>query len=167
MRWLKARLRSLLSGSSDGFTLAEVLVTVGLLSITMSLMGGSIFQALGIVRFWQDDAIATKELRHAIMWFSRDAPNAQATDLVDGAPPVSSVSMSWTDKDGVPHTAIYSLVANRLVRNYDGNEITVARIVDSVSFSRSGSILTLNLTVTASRDGTESKGLDAYARRLQ
>jgi len=169
IRLLKAKLKALLGGSSPGFTLAEVLVTVGLMGIIMSLMGGALFQALGIQRWWQDDVIATKELRNAGSWLSGDTFNATATDLVDGNPAVSSVTMSWTDTDSVSHTASYSydVVGNRLVRDYDGIQHTVARRVASAGFSLSGKMLTFDLEVNASRGGTESKSLTVNLRRLQ
>lgn len=154
-------------GSSRGFTLAELLVSVGILGVAVSLIGGGIFQALGISRYWVDDVVATKELRHAASWFSRDALNAQTTDLVDGALPVSSVTINWTDRNGIPHIASYSIVGDRLVRTYDGAGITVARKVVSAGFSRSQKTLKFTLTVNGSRGGTESNDLNVYARILQ
>ncbi len=167
MRWLKTKLRGLLAGSSPGFTLAELLVSVGIMTLAAGLVGGGIFQALGLSQYWIDDVVATKELRHATSWFSRDALNAQTSDLVDGAQPVSSTTITWTDQDDAPHDSIYSLVGDRLVRNYDGDPITVADKVVSVGFSRSVNTLIFTLTVNAERDGTESSELSIYARMLQ
>ncbi len=166
MQRLTSRLQTLL-GSSRGFTLAEVLVSLGILSLAVGLIGGGIFQALSFSTDWTDDVVAVKEVRHAASWFARDALNAETTDLTDGASPVSSVVITWIDSSSVAHTATYSLVDNRLVRDYDGASITVARDVVSVGFSRSSQILQLDLTVEAAAGGTESTSLEVHGRALQ
>ncbi len=164
---LKVKIRALISGSSQGFTLVELLVTVGFIALAMGLMGGGLFQALSIERFWQDDVIATKDLRNAGSWFSRDAFNADNTDLVDGALAVSSVTLTWTDADSISHTASYSIVGDRMVRDYDNAQHTIARRVVSAGFSLSGKMLRFDLEINASRGGTESSSQDVYLRRLQ
>ena len=50
MRWARSRLSALLSGASPGFTLPEVLVVVSIMAVAGGLVGGAIFQALGIER---------------------------------------------------------------------------------------------------------------------
>ena len=166
MQWLTSRLQALLA-SSRGLTLAEVLVSLGILGVSVGLVGGGIFQALRFSTDWTDNVVAVKEVRHAASWFAGDALNAETTDLTDGASPVSSVVITWIDSDSVAHTATYSLVDNRLVRNYDGAPITVARDVVSVGFSRSGQILRLDLTVEAAAGETKSTSMDVYGRVLQ
>lgn len=167
MGYLRYKVRRLLTSPSQGFTLVEALVSLGIMGITLSLMGGAMFQALGITRYWQKDVIATKDVRHAGSWFARDALNAQTTDLVDGAPAVPYATISWKDKDGNPHTTSYTLLGNELKRSYDGQVITVARDVTSVGFSRSGKKIKFILTVNSSRGNTESKTLDTFGRMLQ
>ena len=167
MRRLKARFRSLFLGSSLGFTLIEVLVSVGILGITMSLVGGALFQAFAFQRHRFDDVIATKELRHANSWFAGDALNAEETDLVGGAPPVDSTTLTWTDGQGNLHTVSYGLVGSSLMRNDDGDQITLARHVISVGFSLSAEVLTFDLEVEAAGGGTESTSLQTYLRELQ
>ncbi len=166
MGLLKPKLRELLVGSSRGFTLAELLVSVAILGVGMGLIGGGLYQALGIWRFWSDDVIATKEVRHVTSWFAGDAMNAESTDLVDGDPPSSSVILTWTDGDDATHTATYNLSGSNLMRDLDGAQITLARRVVSVGFSLSGKVLTLDLEVEAERGGTESISLQTYLRML-
>ena len=67
---------------SDGFTLLEVLVALGILSLALALATGGLFQVFSIQTSYQDKVVATKDLRHAGSWFSGDALNAQAA--VDG-----------------------------------------------------------------------------------
>ena len=165
MRWMNSRLSTLLAGSSPGFTLAEMLVGMSIMAVGIGLIGGGIFQALGVERYWFDDVVATKELRHAGSWFAGDAMNAE-TVLIDGVPPGSRVTLTWTDSGSVPHTAIYSLSGSNLLRDLDGMQITLARRVVSADFSLSGKVLTFAMEVAADRGGTESTSLQTYLRRL-
>ena len=167
MRWLRSRLGRPLGGRSSGFTLVEVVVSVGILSLAMGLVVGGLFQALGIQRFWFEDVVATKDLRHAGSWFSSDAPNAETIDILDGAPPTEPVTLTWTDDNDVPHTVTYSLVESSLMRDFDGAQITLARRVVSAGFALSGKVLTFDLEVEADRGGTESMSLQIYLRMLQ
>lgn len=62
---------------SRGFTLVETLIAVGIMTMMLGLVGGGIFQSLSIEKFWLDDVVATRELRHAESWFAGDALNAE------------------------------------------------------------------------------------------
>ncbi len=163
---LIAPLKRLLT-SPRGFTLLEVLVIVGIFTIVTGLVGRNVFQTLSIQRFWREQVVATKELRHAGSIFAGDAVYAQITSLVDGAAPVTSVTLDWTDKTGVPHTATYTLSGNILFREYDGATISIARHVVSAGFSLSGRMLTFDLEVEAEGDQTDSISHQVFLRRLQ
>ncbi len=76
MRWLKTKLRGLLAGSSPGFTLAEFLVSVGIMTLAAGLVGEGVFQALGLSQYWIDDVVAIKELPHMTSWFSPGPPGS-------------------------------------------------------------------------------------------
>ncbi len=179
MDWLKLRLKRLISGSSAGFTLVETLVSVAILSMGIGLIGGGIFQVLGLERHWTDDVVATKELRHAVSWFAGDALNAVTVDLNDGQSRSTGsvnegepiITLAWTDQNNVSQTVIYSYMGDRLIRGLnDGSttsDITVASRMESAVFSRSGPALKFILTVNASQGGNESKSLEVYPRMLQ
>ena len=134
----------------------------------MGIFGSSVFQTLSVQRYWREDVVATKHLRNAGTWFSGDAFNAKTTSLTDGAAPASSVTLTWTDpsNQAITHTTIYSLVSDELIRNFDGEEIAVAREVVSASFSLSSKVLTLDLGVQAARGKTESSSLRTFLRKL-
>ena len=167
MRRPVVRLKSLHFGPSRGFTLAEVVVSVGILGVMLSLIGGALFQALNVTRWWQDDVLSSRDFRQGISFFSRDAPNAETTDLTDGAPDAASVTIAWYDSDVIPHSASYSLTSGQLIRNYDGVQSIVARGLSAAGFSRSGQVLKISLTATDSNGVNATKALDVYARRLQ
>ena len=153
---------------SDGFTLVEALIAVGILTLGLGLVGSTVFQSLAVERFWRDDVIATKELRHADSRFAGDALYTEATSLVDGAAPVNTVNLTWTDTGGVSHTAVYSVTGdNRLVRDLNGMQSTLARDVVQTGFSLNGRLLTFDLEVEADRGTTKTSSLQTYLRALQ
>ena len=156
----------------------EALVALGILSMVVGLVSSGLFQVLSFQKPWQDDQLATKELRHAGSWFAGDTLNTEEVFDAGGVnnltcdpdPAVQKVTLRWTDKNGVTkHTVTYSLTGQNLVRNYDGNENTVARpvVTNSLSFSLCGSLLTLKFKVEAERDTTEDIVLQTYTRRLK
>ena len=138
-----------------GFTLVEVLVSVGILSVIMGTIGLGLFQSIGTQAIIIDDGHAIYELRKGLSWFGEDLMMAQSTDLVDAAPATSTVTFNWTNEyadASDSHSSIYSLVGGDLVRTYDGNSHAVARGVLSVSFTRSGDIIAAQLEVEAGSD---------------
>ena len=163
-------LRARLSSSSAGFTLPETLVGLTITVLATAFIGGAIFQALGTQRGWSDEVVATRELRNAASWFAGDAVNAQTA--LSGSPPVTpdnspDVTMQWTDEESVTHTVVYQVIGGLLVRQFDGGEVTLARDVSSVSFSRSGQSLTFDLAVIGAYGELETTDVTVYARVLQ
>ena len=150
-----------------GFTLAEVLVGVSILTAVMSTVGMALFQALGTETRVVDDGLAISELRKGLGWFAGDIKMAKSTDLVDGAPAVSSATFSWTDEfqaAGTPHTISYAVVGDSLVRTYDGIAHTVTRRAVSASFSRSGQTITAQFEVDAGAGTTRILSVETFMR---
>lgn len=144
---------------SRGFTVAELLVSVAILSMLAGVIGTAFSQVLTTERTVVDDGLALNELRKGLSWFTGDVRMASDTDLVDGGEPVSTCTLTWTDEFNdaqVAHSSSYAVVDDRLVRTYDGNAHTVAHRVVSVSFSRSGQTITAQLEVNAAPDITRT-----------
>ena len=170
------RVRRILSAPT-GFTLIEVVIALGLITTATGIVGSGIFRVTSIQRFWTDDMVATKSLRHIGSWFSGDALNAE--DVVDSGgivrltcdpgSPESEVTLKWTGTDGTAHSANYAVVQDTLVRTVDGAQITLAdRVVaNSVSFTLCGQFLTLAVDVDADRNTTETLSLRTHIRKLQ
>jgi hypothetical protein len=74
---------------------------------------------------------------------------AEATDLIDGAPPVDSIRLNWTDGYSEPHSSTYSLSSTELECNCDGTTIMVARYISAIGFSISGNLLTVDIESSA------------------
>jgi hypothetical protein len=154
------------TAGSAGFTLVEGAVSLFILSLAVTMVGQGIFQSLAVQRFWQDDVVATKDLRHATSYFAGDALGAQTINLLDGAPAATSATLTWTTKDGTTHTAIYQLSGDNLVRELDGVEKILAPRVVQVSFARTGQVVNFAMEVEAERGGTETINLQTYLRKL-
>ena len=156
--------------SSRGFALLEVAVALSILSMGIGLIGTSVFQVLSIQRHWQDDRVATKDLRHTGSWFAGDALNAE-TVVFGGTALAPTVTLSWVDSSDpnnlVFHSSVYGLNDGTLTRNDDGIVTTLADDVDSAEFSLSGRMLTLNMTVNSGNGGIRSMTLQTYLRVLQ
>ena len=163
---------------SSGFTLVEALVALGILSVAVGLIGSGLFQVLSFQKPWQDQVVATKELRHAGSWFAGDALNTEevfdaggSTRLTcDPDPAVEKVTLQWIGKDGVTtHNVTYSLTGQDLIRNYDGNPNIVASpvVLGTLSFSLCGNLLSLKMDVEADRGTTDDIVLQTYTRRLK
>ena len=159
---------------TQGFTLVEVLVALGILSIAIALAGGGLFQVFAFQPSYQDKVVATKDLRHAGSWFSGDALNAQAAVDGNGEPldclsASDSVTLSWTDNDGAYHTSTYQVSGDSFRRSYDGRVNTLADhvVTDSVGFLHCGNLLTLELEVEADSGQVKNTVLWTYLRRQE
>ncbi len=168
--------RRTVSGRS-GFTLIEMVVALGLITVATGIVGSALFRVTSVQRFWTDDMVATKSLRHVGSWFSGDALNAE--DVVDSGgalrltcnpgAPEREVSLKWTGTDGSAHLAHYKVVQDTLVRTVDGASIilTDELVANSVSFTLCGAFLTLSAEVKADRNTTEILNLRTKIRKLQ
>ena len=141
-----------LRSESRGFTLAESVVAIGILTIVMSIMGSALYRALGTQQGVVDEGLAINELRKGLGWIGEDVKMASSTNVIDGGSPLPTLVLTWTDEFGgasQAHTITYSLDGDRLVRDYDGSSHTVARRVDSAEFFRNGQVVTAEFGVDA------------------
>lgn len=168
--------RRILSAAS-GFTLIEMVIALGLITVATGIVGSGIFRVTSIQRFWTDDMVATKSLRHIGSWFSGDALNAE--DVLDSGgvlrltcepvTPEREITLTWASIDGTAHTADYAVVQGTLVRTVDGASITLADqvVANSVSFTLCGKFLTVVVDVEADRNTKETLSLRTQIRKLQ
>ena len=164
---MKSIISRLLSTSS-GFTLAETLVALSIMGLGLGLVGSGIFQSLVIERAWVDDVIATRDIRHADSWLSKDAFNAHEVcdpaanaKLTPGGVGIGSMTFvlyEFTDVNDLPatycdgtlsanftrHEITYVVVGTELRRTIvtDGvqvSKLSLTRRVVSAGFSLSAS----------------------------
>ena len=154
------------SNRQRGFNLVEMVVSLGLLSLVMTLAGSGLFQAMGSQRWWLDDSIATRDLRHALSAYGSDAAKAEVVDLLDAGGPVTSLTITWSDETGGLKTSAFAQAGSTFTRTVDGNTSVLARNVTAVAFNRSGKNLDLSLTVSAGTGSWSRWPLQVYAWRL-
>lgn len=124
-----------------GFTTLELLVVCTIGAMSAGLISQALVQMTQRVSAEVTSLHASSAARTASFWLGRDLQMAQSTNLADGAPPSSSLTMSWTNYFGSSsqaHSAAYAVVGSDLRRTYDGTQTTVARGVESVQFQRAG-----------------------------
>lgn len=161
-----------LASDRQGFTLVEVLVGLGILVTCAGLVSSGLFQVFAFQTSFQDDVVATKDLRHAGSWMAGDALNATVVLDGNGEPLVcdqaaTTASLTWSDTGGVAHTSTYRVSGTSLERDLDGAVSTLAGQVVSVGFSLCGKLLTLDLAVEAQLGRTETMALQTYLRKLE
>lgn len=152
-----------------GFTLVETLVSTGIMGLVVALMSTGLFQALTATEKANAGQQVQGTTRGASVWLLRDVPMGRSTDLMDAGAPVSSAIFTWIDYFGggaLSHSVSYALANGDLVRNYDGGSFAVARGVGSVSFSRTGRLVTVTLAAAPSGrfNVTDQKSLKILMR---
>ncbi len=135
-----------------GFTLVETLLAIGIAAVITGTLATAAFQIFDKSARGQTVLRALQDIQNAGRWIYRDGERAATTDLVDAAPPVDSMSLSWTD-DGQPHTATYSLSGTELIRDHNSTLTTVARYISAADFSISNRLITVDLTSTPDGSG--------------
>lgn len=133
-----------------GMTLVELLLAAGIAAMVAGVLGSATFQFMQVTERGNDQFRALHNVQNAGYWITLDGRRAETTDLIEGAEPVESMTLSWTDS-GQPHTVTYSLTGTDLQRDHNGTMTIVARYVSSVGFSISEGVITA--TLTSSPDG--------------
>jgi len=134
-----------------GFTMIELLVALTISVFIGTLLGTSTSMFYRVTGSGNDKFRAFHAVRNAARIISLDTHMATTTDLVDGALPVSGVTMQWTDESTDPpsaHISVYQLSpGGDLSRNYDDSGARViARDIQDIGFSLCGNELTVDIT---------------------
>ncbi len=130
-----------------GLTLVELLLALGISALISGTLGTAIHQFVMASERGNDDLRALHDVQNAGFWLTLDGERAEGTNLVDGAPPAQSMTLSWTI-GGQAHTSAYSLSETALNRDHNGTITTVARHVASAQFSLAGRVITVTMTST-------------------
>ena len=143
-----------------GITLLETVVSLAIVVIISGPLALTIHQVVASTRLSSDITTAYRDFEITSTWMGRDTTMAASTDLVNDAPAVGAMSLSWTEDFGevaTPHNSSYYLSGTSLQRDYDGDVITVGRNITDVNFSISNGLLTLVLTSSPQRSGKVSE----------
>lgn len=139
--------------NQKGFTLIEILVAMLVGGMVMAGIVTAVFQIVYGAGQIKEESVALSDIDSAAHWLTRDVMLGQNTDLVDGAPEVSQMTLIWNDstwwaeqEESISHSVIYTYSGTALQRNYDGVVTTVGRQLTNVRFSLDGRLVTITLT---------------------
>jgi hypothetical protein len=82
-------------------------------------------------------------------WIGRDVMMAEASNLVEGAPPANELTLTWVEwyqLAGIPHRSTYRLSGTALIRDYDGVITMAAQNLSGVAFSQTNQVITVVFT---------------------
>jgi hypothetical protein len=145
MRALRGMRRAWARLGNRGFSLAEALVYIALLTAFVSTMGTAFVQAANSNTRVVEDGLAINELRRGLGSVADDVGQASAATTS-----TDSLTLTWTDyylNNNVDHTLVYTLVGTALTRELDGVQTIAARGVLDVTFTVSGQAVTTSLSV--------------------
>ena len=143
-----------------GSSIVEILVVTAISGMLMSALIPALLHITSGTIKGNTSLTAIQDIQNAVRWIIHDGQMAQATDLVNEAPPVSSVTMTWTewrDYQTVEYSSSYFLSGDDLQRNYNGNVITVARYISDIQFSSEGPAIVV--VITSSPRGEFQEGV--------
>ena len=159
-----------LKGNQKGFTLIEVVASMAVGGMLLSILVSSTSQTINVTSDSEPQITALEDIKNAARWIIGDVHMAYGTNLVDEYPTVYNQLIldwtSWFDIDPVDHHCEYTLSGTEVVRNYDGNITTFGRYISDIEFSREGNIITV--TITSSPEGkVETAEQKTYRMYLQ
>jgi len=119
-----------------GFTLVELLITLAITGLIISVIGSAIYQLITVAEYGNDRLTATHELENTAHWFSLDGQQASAASGGSG------LVLTLPNRPSVT----YSLVGTELRRTAGSAPMTLARNITGASFSVAGRLVTMTLT---------------------
>jgi type II secretory pathway component PulJ len=122
----------------SGMTLVDLIIAVAITGIIVVFMGVAVFQIVKVSAYGNDELTALHEMQNAAYWLNNDGQGAKA------ATGGSQLVLTLTDNS----TITYSLTTTNLRRNANGQQMTLAKNISSVTFSVSGKLVTMYITST-------------------
>jgi len=139
--------------NQKGFTLIEIMAVMAVGGMIMTVALLSIYQVVWGSARTNDQVAALTDVNYAALWIKKDLQMAQYTDLTEGVPQQSSVSLRWIDNtgwagDNATHSANYTLSGTELLRTYDGTPRVVGRYISDIWFTQESRVITCSITAT-------------------
>ena len=149
--------------NQKGFTLIEMLVALGVGTVLLVGVVGSVFLIMRETPEIRKEAVVLADIERAAHWLTRDVVMGLNTDLVDGALPVAQMTVNWNDytkaadlEEAVSHSVTYTYSGSELQRNYDGVVTIVGSHLTNVEFSLNDSFVTVTLTSSIDEESSST-----------
>jgi len=138
-----------------GFTFIEILVVLPVAVVVLGSIVGGIFLVMRETIDIRSEMVAQADIENAAHWLKRDIIVGQNINTLEGAEPVNTVNLTWTDYSGgigseLAHYVVYTHSGTELLREYDSanNTTIVARNLSDIGFTLNGDLVTVILTST-------------------
>ncbi|MFC1916190.1 prepilin-type N-terminal cleavage/methylation domain-containing protein [Chloroflexota bacterium] len=141
--------------NQKGFALLEVLVVLAVGTVILFPVVSSLFMTMRGVPDIREKTLVLADIDRAAYWLNRDIVMGKTSNLVDAAPPVDQMTITWIDytkaaeiEEDQFHSVSYtwSPGTGELQRNYDGVITVVGVNLTNVGFSRNDRSVTVTLT---------------------
>ena len=146
-----------------GVTLVEILVALAITGLITGTLVTAIYQIYQVTGWGSNQMRVQHDLQNAATWLNRDVVSASEAEII-GSRMVLTIPTSIIDTINITYT--YSEAEGTLSRDSGGSSLIIARRVDSVDFSATGtvtSVITITITSRAS-DVTQSATLQLDMR---
>ncbi len=146
--------------SQLGFTLMELMISVGFMASLAGLISGSTF--LSIRTRVETGAVAdvAVETAKTTRWLVRDVHRAESTGLVDPSTGVTSATFNWDD--GGPVSCTFALSGTDMTRDCGAGAQTIGKFINNLTFDRAGNLITVSYQIVppTAPDRTEQVDLN-------
>jgi Tfp pilus assembly protein PilW len=134
-----------------GITLTELLVALAITALIIGTLATAIFQIFDITGRGNNELVVQHDLQNAATWLNRDVLSASSAK-VSGSQMMTLTIPYVSAATVLTRTIIYthSAADRTLIRNSGDSMATVARNVDSIVFSKTGTVTsTITITITS------------------
>lgn len=145
------------NGGQRGFSLLELMISVGFMSLLAGLITGSSF--LSIKTGAETGAVADIAVQTATTsrWLVRDIHRAEDSQVT--VPSAGSSAASFTWDDGVMECTL-SLDGTNFVRECGGSTMIIGRYISDLTFQRNGRLITASYQISPPKSASRTEQIN-------
>jgi prepilin-type N-terminal cleavage/methylation domain-containing protein len=142
-----------------GYTLVELLITIGVSGLIFVVVGTVLFQLSTVSSYGNDRLSTIHEVQNAGYWFNLDGQAAVSA--------AGSTSLVFSFPAG--QTVTYALTGTKLQRLEGSSAITLAQNINNLGFSVLGRLVAMDITssISGRTDVSEQYVYKVYLRPVQ